>query len=287
MTYTTHRNMKTESPNTKMTLQDISRLARVFETKQWPQISEMDENIFDEFCNMLSSMSQEEINLILELTDDFIWINESQYIRHFCRALDQMIAKMGTDKKRTIVFCPLLPEEDFYKSKSSVCLLYQIKAFMSSLQQKYQQINISYVENPKCYDETRFGEHYICLVDDFIGSGQTAESAATYFLAQGIDQKKIIVLSLVAMKAGIECINRSGINAYAGTIVDRGIAYRENAEEKYQIMRAIEDRIGVNERYRFGYEQSEALVKMARTPNNTFPVYWLKNKKHPYCPFPR
>lgn len=35
------------------------------------------------------------------------------------------------------------------------------------------------------------------------------------------------------------------------------------------------------------YAQSEALVRMFRTPNNTFPIYWLKNSKNPCPPFPR
>lgn len=43
--------------------------------------------------------------------------------------------------------------------------------------------------------------------------------------------------------------------------------------------------------YSFGYKESEALVTMTRTPNNTFPLYWFeakldKNNKW-QAPFPR
>lgn len=45
----------------------------------------------------------------------------------------------------------------------------------------------------------------------------------------------------------------------------------------------------VNEEFQFGYDHSEALVKMIRTPNNTFPVYWLQKRGGavPVVPFPR
>ena len=41
------------------------------------------------------------------------------------------------------------------------------------------------------------------------------------------------------------------------------------------------------EKYHFGYAQSEALVKLERTPNNTFPVYWFSYKQRRTVPFPR
>ena len=55
-------------------------------------------------------------------------------------------------------------------------------------------------------------------------------------------------------------------------------------------MSSIETSIGVTEDYRLGYASSEALVSMIRTPNNTFPIYWFRNKKEKlnlHAPFPR
>ena len=52
-------------------------------------------------------------------------------------------------------------------------------------------------------------------------------------------------------------------------------------------MKNIEEAIQVSDDYKFGYKGSEALVKMIRTPNNTFPIYWLRNKKNKFAPFPR
>lgn len=36
-----------------------------------------------------------------------------------------------------------------------------------------------------------------------------------------------------------------------------------------------------------GYAESEALVTMIKTPNNTFPFYWYEKNSNSYAPFPR
>jgi len=48
-------------------------------------------------------------------------------------------------------------------------------------------------------------------------------------------------------------------------------------------MQSIERRIkGLEEKFKFGYEGSEALVSMIRCPNNTFPIYWYIEGVSPY-----
>ena len=41
-----------------------------------------------------------------------------------------------------------------------------------------------------------------------------------------------------------------------------------------------------NEKMYLGYNDSEGLVSMIRTPNNTFPFYWYEKKKG-HAPFSR
>ncbi len=52
-------------------------------------------------------------------------------------------------------------------------------------------------------------------------------------------------------------------------------------------MEEIEDKMSVKRNYRLGYGQSEALVTMCRTPNNTFPVFWEEKGNMKLAPFPR
>lgn len=64
---------------------------------------------------------------------------------------------------------------------------------------------------------------------------------------------------------------------------------QQTKEEKKAIMLEIEKKLKPG-KYQFGYEKSEALVTMTRTPNNTFPVFWM-NYEHKGSkfspPFPR
>ena len=39
-------------------------------------------------------------------------------------------------------------------------------------------------------------------------------------------------------------------------------------------MKKIENKIPKVSKYRMGYEKSEALISLMRTPNNTFPIFW-------------
>jgi hypothetical protein len=42
-------------------------------------------------------------------------------------------------------------------------------------------------------------------------------------------------------------------------------------------MKDIEKKINIRGEFSLGYKQSESLISMIRTPNNTFPVFWEKN----------
>ena len=89
------------------------------------------------------------------------------------------------------------------------------------------------------------------------------------------------------METGLIRIHENGYEAFSCFEERKGITGTEHEHEWTQIMLNIEKRIKVKPEYAFGYAHSEALVKMSRTPNNTFPIYWLKTKTNPCPPFLR
>ena len=94
------------------------------------------------------------------------------------------------------------------------------------------------------------------------------------------------IISLVSMKEGISKLAAEGYNTYTNICCEKGLSVRGDASQ-IDLMKALESNIKVAEDYRFGYGGSESLVRMMRTPNNTFPIYWLRNKKNKFAPFPR
>ncbi|QNO17677.1 phosphoribosyltransferase-like protein [Caproicibacterium amylolyticum] len=279
-------------PNTSgLSIQTFGKIKSIFNQKNWPIDGYFHECFFDEFCKLMQELDDQQQDTILSLTEEFVWVRDSEYIKYFSAVFHKLIVSLDISKHKNIFICPLLPEENFGESKSSVALYYVIKSNLISIQNQYNEFNIVGIDAPQSFDSSKFSEKSIlCLIDDFIGSGETSNIGAQFFTQKkGIEKSKIIILSLIAMQQGIDFLQGRGYTVFATNILQKGITGRKDGNEnKYRTaMKKIENMINVKSKYEFGYSQSEALVKMMHTPNNTFPVYWLKNKKNPHAPFPR
>lgn len=281
--YLKERNQK--SP--ELSIKDLARIKDVFERKNWPIEDCFNDDVFENFCKMLGGLAPDQCNLVISLTENFLWVQESTYLKHFSVAFDSFITSFDFSRGKKVFICPLLPEEDFGKSKSSVSLLYFVKSHVGAIQRKYSDFLITYADSPNAVKLDMIKDSYtLCLIDDFIGTGETAELAAQYFLERDISKNMMAILSLVSMKFGISDLNNKGYSTYTDISCDKGISCT-NDETQIELMKNIEKAIKVSDDCKFGYKGSEALVKMMRTPNNTFPIYWLRNNKNKFAPFPR
>ena len=278
----------------ELQIQTYNRLLQIFSRKGWPKYSVVGSGYFDRFCELLKELSDEEQEMLLTLTEDFVWVQEMEYISYFYPTFDRFIRSLPLEPRRTIVIAPLLPEADFGNSKSSVILFYMIKSHLSEFQAEYraQNIlhNITMQDNLADFDPAFFPEGSLfCLVDDFIGSGETAVSAIQFFLDRGISAEQLTVLGLVVLQQGIYYLSQNQIRVLPGLVMGKAISDRTDGKSEHyrELMQGIETRIKVKPDNVFGYAHSEGLVRMVRTPNNTFPIYWFKGKKNPNAPFPR
>lgn len=177
------------------------------------------------------------------------------------------------------------------KSKSAQAVLYMIKGELATYQRKVTTLYLKTIDNYNMLEaEDQRNESLICLVDDFVGTGQTALNVLEELKKRGFNKNQLYVTALVAQESGINALEGYGVPGFASIIRKRGISDNPKYTEcDMKIMESIEAKIGVREPYKLGYGHSEALVKMIRTPNNTFPVYWLQKRKGnvPIVPFPR
>ena len=279
------KEMNQKSP--ELPIKDFIRIQNIFTEKNWPIEDFFEDNVFENFCQLLAGLNFEQRDLLLSLTENFLWVQESEYVKYFSKVFHSFITSYVFSRGKKIYFCPLLPEEDFGKSKSSVSLLYFIKAHLRAMQCKYTDFQITYVDAPNLVDVDLIKQEYtLCLIDDFIGTGETVISATKYFLDRKIEKDMMAIISLVSMKEGISKLAAEGYNTYTNICCEKGLSVHRNASQ-IDLMKALESNIKVAEDYRFGYGGSESLVRMMRTPNNTFPIYWLRNKKNKFAPFPR
>lgn len=281
---------KKEKP---LPLFEINRLNDIFIQKGWPKETSFNNHVFDNFCKTLAKYTSEQRDLILTLTEKFIWIRPENYTSYFDKVFSDFISSYEkkfdpkSKPKSQFILCPLLSEQDLYKVKSSTTLLYLIKGQLKAMQNKYSKYDIVIKELPipERIKESKFNTT-VCLVDDFLGTGQTAKAAVSNLENKGIDKEKIVVLVLVGMKEGIKYLVSQGITVFAYLSCDKGITGHEKDTELLNIMDEIEKKICVVKTDKLGYNSSEALVRMIRTPNNTFPFFWLCKKDHE-APFPR
>ena len=273
-----------------LTVNEIARVKKIFSDKCWPEHDSFDEDILDNFCKLLRSMSAEQRDLILLLTEDFLWVRQCMYMKCFEDAFHQFISSLIKKNTKTIVVCPLLAKKDYNSAcKSSQILQYLIKPHTYAIKRKYQEYEIIFIDNPenKYIDKVKNNDKYVlCLIDDFIGTGDTAESAIKFFFDKDINPNKINIVTLVILEDGINRLSKNGYSVYYSKKCYKGLSSKKN-DRYIEIMRNIEEIIKVPDNFKFGYKNSEALVRMIRTPNNTFPIYWLKNEYNPNAPFKR
>lgn len=274
----------------ELSVQDFARLRTIFDKKKWPIEDGFESKVFENFCGLLAGLKAHQRELMFTLTERFLWVRELDYVRCFSRTFDLFVSSFPFNSCTNIVICPLLPEEDFGKSKSSIMLLYFIKANIVSLRMKYPRYSINFCDSPALFNCAQSqAATVLCLVDDFIGSGDTAVKTVDYFLRQYYPLSQIAVLSLVAMEKGLARLQEKEYHTYTSIVETTGITGRGRDESvEIKTMEEIETAIRVSSKYRFGYAHSQALVKMIRTPNNTFPIYWRTNGNvNVYAPFPR
>jgi hypothetical protein len=236
----------------------------------------------EELRYLLGELRDDEQDLILTLTEDFLRCTYFDYPFLMAKALKQIDKNLMDDCKQ-IILLPLISPKDLSKGKNkSSNFLYPIQHKVipedSYLRQyKNKVIAISNINSLNLVH----GKRQDCLLlfyDDFIGSGQTASEALwDYWINYRVETDFIVVVTLVAQFRGLSLLSRHFFNVYASHVRKRGISDSEkitDVDKALSIMDRIENNLRISKRYRRGYSKSEALVSMIRTPNNTFPAYW-------------
>ncbi len=274
----------------------------MFEEKKWTNFEEFD-FFFENFCSRAEVLNQEQTNLLIDLTKDFLWITQNSYFAHLKRAFFQILEFQNLNLEKVYVV-PMLSKSDREKNKtkSSKLVAYSFRNTLLRYHEKFKDTNfiivdeLQHLPNKKKLESNK---HPILIVDDFIGTGDTAIEALDEILEmRNYSNENLFILTLVAQEEGIKVIEEKGFKVFVDIRRKKGISDNYDAQEKMTLkgtMESIEEIFEQDEKfdikYKFGYKRSESLVSMIRTPNNTFPLYWynarLINGKKWNAPFPR
>lgn len=271
----------------------MGRLILIFNKKGWA-ITNEDMSLFDRFCIILNLLGKDEQLLFLELTDRFLWVGFEQYVSRIVALLKTLSvdASLNFNSYSNLIIFPLISPSDLNKNKSSKMVQYLLRSVVIPHQSFIRNKSLYFPDNVNDLKTYSGNENsLILLVDDFVGTGDTAIKAINFLTRKGIPTKDMVVFSLIAMKQSIAVVQGLGLRIFATEFLDKAISgyyVGQSLAKNIKLMESIEKTIRVKDNERFGYKQSEALVTMIRTPNNTFPVFWYDKKtRKVHCPFPR
>lgn len=273
---------KTE-PSPKLTVDTLAKLESIFVEKSWVIDKVRKTSLFDRFCSTLLNLSQDEQAFLLDLTKRFIKIEAGEYTEY----LETLAHQVRKDYPNSnLIFAPCLPKCDIGKVKSAGVALYDMESTSYLYQLGKHCIEKNDIAHIAPYIKD---DAIILLVDDFVGTGETALGAVDYVhevVGKDFPNDRIKVISIVTQQAGKNALNEIGIDVYTSRVENKGISdfYIGKAlKNAIALMNSIESKIKkLKDEYKFGYMKSEALVCMRKCPNNTFPIYWLGKDTAPY-----
>lgn len=261
---------------------DILRLRQIWKKNNWID-NQYEENVFEQFCNIIPHLSSEQKQLIHELTENYLWLSSREYEKRFSLIVDN-IAKSTLKKCTTVYLFPIMKPGDDKKIKSGKHCIYYLKGSIFSLNPLFQNVNLEIIEDYESFYTYNFkddGSEALLLVDDFIGSGDTFNEAWIEIQKNlSVKTNFISILTLAIQSDAHFEIRKLGLPIHFSELRKKGISdfyASPEKEDKIRIMEEIEGMINPSF-YSFGYKKSEALITLMRTPDNTFPFFWMKYK---------
>ena len=261
----------------------VNKVRQIFTAKNWP-IDEKDqlsgEGPFERTIRMLTQLDKEEANLLLNLLNRFVRFEFDQYLVEMKKMVMQLVKAVAPQR---IAIVPIKSLKDSIDGRSKSGDMMGVIARTAFAGWPVRVESYNNLEAARVQAFVGQLNSYIVGVDDFIGTGNTAASFIENCLRLFPNQLSHLKLaSLVSLEQGARLIQSRGCDLYCLHKFGKGISdyveWNPNDKRRYVgTMGKIEDRIGVRSEFRMGYGRSEGLVKMMRTPNNTFPVFWVTN----------
>jgi hypothetical protein len=176
--------------------------------------------------------------------------------------------------------------------KSGIAVVYEFRSMAKSARFDDQRIAINAHLN---HELRKFNSRQLVIVDDFSGTGETFIDAIDRATKFGFNKENISCVALYSMVDAMFAVESHGVNYYSGVLARRAISDFDivgfsNREDAMAAYIGIERLVGIGAGDSRGYGQSESIVSMVRTPDNTLPIFWQGDSRPGAtleAPFPR
>lgn len=232
-------------------------------------------NALQNIIKIAENFNSDEIDLFYDLISRYTICDFAAYWSLTENSLNKIVKHLPNGINKVYVF-PLVKPEDLQKSKSSHTVVYLYQSLTLRLSQRAP----SFLFNKwkELSQEPKNSNYCVLLVDDFIGTGSTAIACADdYVINKKVNKNSVLISSFYSMESGFNTVKNAGYNIITLHTMKKGITDYFSPKllpAKYQIIDGIETRQGIFNTLKMGLNQSEALITLLRTPNNTFPIFW-------------
>lgn len=259
-------------------LTTLLKFQEIFELKSWTLMDGCDDKL-NRFGDLIDNLKQDEINLLLELTHMYEWMSYNDYHNNLRRLLKTALEEQFQDKNQ-LIFFPIIKPTEEGEVKSGHVVMKMLEGIKPSIN-GFKNVSVNLLKefrDLKPEKLTMTDNDFLILVDDYIGSGKTLNKALSAVEQnESITHQNFGILTMAIQEQAKVELDEQGIINYNSLILKKGISdnyVSPDLETKIEIMKRIENKIPKVSKYRMGYEKSEALITLMRTPNNTFPVFW-------------
>ncbi len=269
-----------------MDANDLHRISKLFKEKGWPLAVDHASpfpTLFDDYCNTYKRLMPEWRELLLQLTRSYKWICLDKYIACAMDIFKQQVVPYAQGSFKGMDILPLTDPDKPTQAKSGHAFWYALQGYRKSLT-TLSDFDIEFYGSVSHYMNVaqKSASRLVIIVDDYIGTGASALKFLEMFRRENHGRAtNVAVFALVAQEQGSVLLKKKGYNLFVGRLMKRGIsdnASISNKSKSIRMMEDIGDFLSVKKDLLLGYESSEGLVTMQRTPNNTFPVFWTNKK---------
>lgn len=270
----------------KLSAQNLNDLTNIFEEKKWKLNNSENVSLFNRISRFLENLDDSHKQIFLKILNLFEYYTLNDYESLLIVALKKMKLDLGSNK---YFFAPIMSDRDIKDIKSSMLVAYLLKSNTLQYDEVLSKLKITltYDLNREQIDRINRRQTYLVLVDDFIGSGNSAIESAKYYLNLGIKKEKIIVLSLITMNSGLRNLEENNYKFFyskQSLSLSEKVPITELIEIKNNIS-IISEKLGIRNDI-LGYDESEGILSMVRVPNNSLSLLWQGDPKD-NIPFPR
>lgn len=267
-----------------MDANQINRLTKIVESRQWYNFdynAHPEKKTFDAIADMLKGLPSDEIDLSLDLLEEY------RIIKDYSNSVRDLIVRIDDITNGQKIFITPVVDAGAVRIKSGQSLLYDISVYS----RLFKKNTPCFRDSPLSGDcQSHTGIHV--SIDDFIGAGRQFMEMID-FMKKEKATSKITHIAVICIQAEAKNkLESEGFQVIALDVREKAIeaiARKTGTpiDSLYSRYDLLEQRSGSPVNFRRGSDQSEALITLKTTPNNTLPIFWIEGRIRWPAPFPR